>query len=111
MQLLLLLVVLNNSATHGGDTYECTNCVQNNNNDNNKCVSGEMRVEEQFKGHISVSQLSEGDVIRGITGADRTPAWCKVVAVFPVPHSQNQTTYDGFTEGHMVVDRDTVHLY
>ncbi|KAL9971244.1 hypothetical protein ACROYT_G023747 [Oculina patagonica] len=73
-------------------------------------VSGEMRVEEQIKGHIRVSQLSEGDVIRGINGADRTPAWCKVKAVVPVPHSQNQTTYDGFTKNHMVVD-STVHPY
>lgn len=71
-------------------------------------VSGEMKVKEKIKGLISVSQLSEGDVIRGITGIDQTPDWCRVEAV--VPLSQDQTTYDGFTENHMVVD-DTVHPY
>lgn len=95
MQLLLLFIVLipllKPSLAHSG-------------------VSGEMRVEEQIKGHIRVSQLSEGDFIRGINGADRTPAWCKVEAVVPVPHSQNQTTYDGFTKSHMIID-DTVHPY
>lgn len=93
MKLLLLFItlipLLNPSAAHGG-------------------VSGEMQVEEQIKGLISVSQLSEGDVIRGITGIDQTPDWCRVEAV--VPLSQDQTTYDGFTENHMVVD-DTVHPY
>ena len=74
------------------------------------CVSGEMRVEEQAKGHVSVSQLAVGDVIRGITGADRTPAWCKVKAIFPVPHNENRTTYNGFTASHMVVD-GTVREY
>ena len=69
-----------------------------------------MQVEERIKGHIRVSQLSVGDVIRGIKGADRIPDWCKVDAVFPVPLSQNQTTYDGFTKSHMVVD-NTVHPY
>ena len=69
-----------------------------------------MRVEERTKGHIKVSQLFEGDVIRGIKGPDRTPAWCKVEAVFLVPRSENQTTYDGFTNSHMVVD-STVHAY
>ncbi len=69
-----------------------------------------MLVEERIKGHVKVSQISEGDVIRGINGNDRTPAWCKVEAVFVVPHSQNQTTYDGFTADHMVIDH-TVHPY
>ncbi len=87
----------------------CSNCVQINNYQS-PCISGEMLVEEQIKGHISVSQLSVGDVIRGITGANRTPGWCKVEAVFPVPQSENQTTYDGFTKTHMVVD-STVHPY
>ena len=95
MQLLLffiaLIPLLNPSSAHSG-------------------VSGEMRVEEKFKGHIRVSQLSEGDTIRGIKGADRIPAWCKVEAVDPVPHGENHTTYDGFTKSHMVVD-NTVHPY
>lgn len=91
MQYLLLFIalipLLNPCAAHSG-------------------VSGEMRVEEQIRGHIRVSQLSEGDNIRGIKGADQIPAWCKVEAVVPLPH--NQTTYDGFTEGHMVLDDRTV---
>ena len=73
-------------------------------------VSGEMRMEEQFKGHSRVSQLSVGDTIRGIKGANRTPAWCKIEAVLPVPHTENQITYDGFTQNQMVVD-NTVHPY
>ena len=69
-------------------------------------VSGEMQVEEKIKGVVSVAQLSEGDIIRGITGIDQTPDWCMVEAVISL--SQEQTTYDGFTENHMVVDA-TVH--
>lgn len=87
----------------GGDSEEYLSFRANG-------VSGEMRVEEQTKNLIRVSQLAEGDIIRGITGGDRTPAWCKVVAVFPVPNSEAQITYDGFTAGQMVVDR-TVHPY
>ena len=73
-------------------------------------VSGLMRVEEKTKRLVRVSQLAVGDVIRGITGRDKKPAWCKVLAVFPVARGQTQTTYDGFTSGQMVVER-TVHLY
>ena len=76
----------------------CVLCIQINVN----CISGEMRVEEKMKGLVKVSQLSEGDVIRGIKGADQTPAWCKVEAVFAAPHSENQTTYDGFTADHKI---------
>ena len=73
-------------------------------------VSGEMQVEERIKGLVSVAQLSEGDVIRGITGTDQTPDWCRVEAVIPL--SQDQTTYDGFTENHIVVDDSgSVHPY
>lgn len=71
-------------------------------------VSGEMRVEEKMKGLVSVAQLSEGDIIRGIKGIDQTPDWCRVEAI--VPLSQDQTTYDGFSENHMVVN-GTVHPY
>ena len=71
-------------------------------------VSGEMQVEEKIKGVVSVAQISEGDIIRGITGIDQTPNWCMVETVIPL--SQDQTTYDGFTENHMVVDA-TVHPY
>ena len=67
-----------------------------------------MQVEERIKGFISVAQLSEGDFIRGITGIDQNPDWCRVEAVIPL--SQDQTTYDGFTENHIVVD-DIVHPY
>ena len=71
-------------------------------------VSGEMQVEERIKGLVNVAQLSEGDVIRGITGIDQTPGWCRVEAIIPL--SEDQNTYDGFTENHIVVD-DTVHPY
>ena len=83
---------------------DCRNCCNN-------CVAGEMQVEEQTKGIIRVSELSSGDVIRGITGADRTPGWCKVEAVYPRTNADNVTTYDGFTEDHMVVANDTVRPY
>lgn len=71
-------------------------------------VSGEMQVEERIRGLVNVAQLSEGDVILGITGIDQTPDWCRVEAVISL--SEDQTTYDGFTENHIVVD-DTVHPY
>jgi hypothetical protein len=74
------------------------------------CVSGKMQVDEQTKGIVTVSQLSDGDVIRGISGAKQTSAWCKVTAVFLVARGQNRTTYDGFTADHMVMDK-TVHQY
>ena len=47
---------------------DCENCCNNNG-----CVSGDMHVEEQSRGIIRVSQLSNGDFIRGISGADRKP--------------------------------------
>ena len=74
------------------------------------CVSGEMKVQEKNKGVVRVSQLTESDVIFGITGAERTPAWCKVVAIFPAAGGKNKTTHDGFTADHMVIDH-TVHPY
>ena len=72
------------------------------------CVSGEMEIEERTRGIVHVSELSEGDIIFGITGPDRSPAWCKVVAVFPAVGGENRTTHDGFTADHMVIDH-TVH--
>ena len=74
------------------------------------CVAGNMQVEEQSRGIIRVSQLFNGDFIRGISGADRKPGWCKVEAVYP---STDDTvdTYGGFTAGHMVVDDDLVHQF
>ena len=74
------------------------------------CVSGEMEIEERTRGFVHVSELSEGDVIFGITGPQRNPAWCKVVAVFPAVGGKNRTTHDGFTADHMVIDH-TVHPY
>ena len=74
------------------------------------CVSGEMKLEEKTRGIVRVSQLSEGDVIFGVTGPNRNPAWCKVVAVFPAVGGKNRTTHDGFTADHMVIDQ-TVHPY
>ena len=74
------------------------------------CVSGEMKVHEQTRGVVRVSELSEGDIIYGITGAERKPAWCKVEAVFSSAGGKNKITHDGFTADHMVVDY-TVHPY
>ena len=84
--------------------HDCTNCCNN-------CVSGDMRVEEKSQGIIHVSELTTGDVIRGITGSDRTPGWCKVEAINPTTNSDNVTSFDGFTENHMVVENGTVRPY
>ena len=75
------------------------------------CVSGTMQVEEQSRGTIGVSELSPGDIIRGIMGLDQTPSWCKVEFINPTPNSDNVTTFDGFTENHMVVENGTVRPY
>ena len=75
------------------------------------CVSGEMQVEELTKGTITVSQLSYGDIIRGIRGADRVHSWCRVEAVYPRKGNDMFTTYDGFTADHMVIDAHTVRAY
>ena len=75
------------------------------------CVSGGMQVEELTKGTIAVSQLSNGDVIRGIRGADRIHSWCKVEAVYPREGNDMFITYDGFTADHMVIDADAVRAY
>jgi len=90
--------------------YGSVSVADVNVNINFNCISGEMRVEERIKGYVTVSQLSEGDIIRGITGVEQKTAWCKVEAIFQVPNSQNQTTYEGFTADHMVVN-GTVHPY
>ena len=78
---------------------------------NTNCVSGEMLVEEQSRGIIRVSELTTVDVIRGITGSDRTPGWCKVEAINPTTNSDNVTSFDGFTENHMIVENGTVRPY
>ena len=70
-----------------------------------------MKVTEQKKGLVRVSELSKGDVIFGVTGSEQTPAWCKVVVVFPGPGGKNRTTHDGFTAEHMVVTSSRVHAY
>ena len=70
-----------------------------------------MKVTEKTKGLLRVSELSEGDVIFGVTGIQQTPAWCKVLAVFPGPGGKNRTTHDGFTAEHMVVTSSRVHAY
>ena len=85
---------------------ECDNCC------NTHCVSGEMEVEEQTRGVVRVSQLSTNDIIRGIIGADRIPASCKVKAVFEASRNRpNVTTYDGFTEDHLVLGDNNVRQY
>ena len=63
-----------------------------------------------MKGVVLVSELSEGDVIFGMTGSERKPAWCKVVAVFPAAADKNKITHDGFKTDHMVIDH-TIHPY
>ena len=87
-----------------------SSCQNNCINIKINCISGEMQVEERIKGNVKVSQLSDGDVIRGITGAEQKSAWCLVEAIFHVPNSKNQTTYDGFTVDHMVIN-GTVRPY
>ena len=84
---------------------DCKNCCNSVG-----CVSGDMHVKEQSKGVIRVSQLSNGDFIRGISGADRKPGWCRVEAVYPSSY-ESVTIYDGFTPNHMVVDDDLVHQF
>ena len=78
--------------------------------DGDSSVSGEVKVEERTKGIVRVSELSEGDVIFGIRGPERKPAWCKVVAVFSAAGDKNRITHDGFTAGHTVINY-TVHPY
>jgi len=73
-------------------------------NINIECVSGDMMLEEKTRGLVRVSELSKGNYIQGITGAERKRAWCKVEAVFPAAGGKNKKTYDGFTKEHMVVD-------
>lgn len=66
-------------------------------------ISGEIRKEEQTKRVVCVSELSEGDVIFGIMGSQRKPAWCKVVAFFPAAADTNKITLDNFKTDHMVI--------
>ena len=63
-------------------------------------ISGEMRMGKQAKGAVRVSELSKGDVIYGIIGSQRKPAWCKVVAFFPTAADTNKLTFDGFKTDH-----------
>ena len=113
--LLAILTQVANVDAHDGDDNrkcsDCTDCCNNNNEEENSgCVSGDMHVEEQSRGIIRVSQLSDGDFIRGISGADRKPGWCRVEAVYPSSYDK-VTTYEGFTANHMVVDDDSVHQF
>ena len=109
--LLIILTVAPRISNCHGKTKSpksvCNNCCINCHNtkhEKNSCVSGDMYVQEKTKGIVRVSQLSDGDVIVGIVGAERKPSWCKVVAIFPAARGQNRTTYDGFTPGHMVLN-------
>ena len=77
----------------------------------NSCVSGGMQVEELTKGTTAVSQLSNGDIICGIRGADRVHDWCRVEAVYAIEGKEMSITYDGFTADHMVIDAHTVRAY
>ena len=106
--MLMIGMLLSGTLAHNEDKRKCSNCK---NCCNNNCVSGEMLVEELTKGTIRVSQLSNGDIIPGIRGADRIPGWCRVEAVYPRKGDDNFTTYDGFTADHMVIDADIVRPY
>ena len=64
-------------------------------------------MEEKTRGDVRVSELSEGDVILGIIGSQRKPAWCKVIAVFPASADTNKNTHNGLKADHML----TVHPY
>ena len=69
-----------------------------------------MKVEELTKGIVSVSELSAGDIIRGLREPEKTQDWCRVDAVYlRETISKNFATYNGFTEDHMVIDGDIVH--
>ena len=105
---ILVPVILAQVDVDNNDKRRCSGCRDCCNN--NGCVSGDMHVEEQSKGIIRVSQLSNGDFIRGISGADREPGWCRVEAVYPSSY-ESVTIYDGFTPNHMVVDDDLVHQF
>lgn len=69
-----------------------------------------MRIRDQTRGIVSVSELSEGDIIQGVMGAQKKTSWCKVEAIFQAAKGKSKTTYDGFTPSHMIVDH-TVHLH
>ena len=88
--------------------HECCKDCPDEDCEKCSCVSGEMQVEELTKGIMAVSQLSNGDIIRGIRGADRVHGWCRVEAVDPREGNDMFTTYEGFTADHMVVDADNV---
>lgn len=105
LSVLITGVLLLAMVAHCGG-HECNNC----NNCCNSCVSGDMHVEEQSRGIIRVSQLFNGDFVRGISGTDRKPGWCRVEAVYPSADDA-VNTYGGFTADHMVVDDDLVHQF
>ena len=86
----------------------CSKCFEINFHFYRNCISSEMKVKELEKGIVSVSELSAGDIIRGLRGPEKTPDWCRVDAVYLRETTQNSTTYNGFTEDHMVIDGDTV---
>ena len=67
-----------------------------------------MKVEELRKGIVSVSELSVGDIIRGLRGVKKTRDWCRIDAVYPREGGLNATTYNGFTKEHMIIAGDTV---
>ena len=102
----MLMIGMLLSGTLARKCSDCNNCCNNN------CVSGEMEVEEQTRGVVRVSQLSTSDIIRGIIGVDRIPTWCKVKAVYEASRNRpNVTTYDGFTEDHLVLGDNSVRQY
>ncbi|XP_028397303.1 uncharacterized protein LOC114521088 [Dendronephthya gigantea] len=98
--LVFMFVIL--PGTFGDCSCSGSNCCNTN------CVSSDMKIEELKKGIVSVSELSAGDIIRGLRGAEKTPGWCRVDAVYPRESAQNFTTYNGFTKEHMVVDGQEV---
>ena len=108
-KLIALILVLELAQVIVAGNCECSgsNCC----NSNCCSVSGQMKVEERSRGIIRVVELSPGDFIRGIKGSDRTPGWCKVEAINPATKRDDVTTFDGFTDNHMVVENGTVRPY
>ena len=61
-----MMIIVGIFAHDNRDCSKCQNCCNNY-----SCVSSEMQVEEQTKGFVRVADLSIGDIIRGVSGADR----------------------------------------
>jgi hypothetical protein len=107
---LIILAIFTKTFAQVEDNRDCNQCIDCCNNNAN-CVSSDMKIEELRKGIVSVSELSAGDIIRGFRGQEKTRDWCKVDAVYRREGIQNVTTFNGFTQQHMIIDGDTVRAH